>query len=88
MVEKSSYPDATISTFSFIKFIKEYSKASYPLLPYILYFEKKKFERMVSEPLISKKNLKSVFCIEPNEIYLNDNANNVIIRLKNRVFDR
>ncbi len=53
-----------------------------------MYFEKKKFERMVSEPLISKKNLKSVFCIEPNEIYLNDNANNVIIRLKNRVFDR
>jgi len=85
IVEKSSYPDANILTFSFIKFIKEYSKASYPLLPYILYFEKKKFEQMVSEPLLSKKKLKSVFCIEPNEIDLNDNANNVIIGLKNRV---
>lgn len=40
---------------------------------------------MVSEPLVSKKKLKSVFCIEPNEIDLNDNANNVIIGLKNRV---
>jgi hypothetical protein len=58
IVEKSSYPDANIFTFSFIKFIKDYSKASYPLLPYILYFEKKKLEQSISEPLLSKKNLK------------------------------
>lgn len=92
IVDKSSYPDASMRRFSFAHFIKDYSKVAYPLLRYILYFEKKKREQMaekkddvVSEPLISENELKSVFCIKSNEIVLADNANEVIIGLKNRV---
>jgi len=90
IVDKSSYPN--MQHFSFVNFIKDYSKATYPLLRYILYFEKKKLEQIarkqpnvISEPLISEKKLKSVFCIKPNEIDLADNANDVITGLKNRV---
>ncbi len=92
IVEKSSYPDANIRSFSFVDFIKDYSKATYPLLRYILYFEKQKLEQIankqahiVSESLISEKELKSVFCLKPSEICLTDNANEVITGLKNRV---
>jgi len=92
IVDKSSYPDASLRRFSFVNFIKDYSKVTYPLLRYILYFEKRKLEQMarkqddvVSEPLISENELKSVFCIKSNEIVLADNANDVITGLKNRV---
>jgi hypothetical protein len=92
IVDKSSFPDASLRRFSFVNFIKDYSKVTYPLLRYILYFEKRKLEQMagkqddvVSEPLVLENELKSVFCIKSNEIYLADNANDVIIGLKNRV---
>jgi hypothetical protein len=92
IAEKSSVPDTNTRRFSFVNFIKDYSKVTYPLLHYILYFEKRKLEQMarkqpdvISEPLISEKNLKSVFCIKSNEIDLADNANDVITELKNRV---
>lgn len=91
IVEKSSYPDAKMRRFSFVNFIKDYSKVTYPLLRYILYFEDKKLEQfankqeVVSEPLISENELKAVFCIKPSEIDIADNANDVITGLKNRV---
>ncbi|RKZ93251.1 MAG: hypothetical protein DRR19_01720 [Candidatus Parabeggiatoa sp. nov. 1] len=92
IVEKSSEPNADKPLFSFVNFIKYYSKAAYPLLRYILYFEKIKLEQMaskqhdiVSEPLLSENELKSVFCIKPTEISLADNANDVIEGLKDRI---
>jgi hypothetical protein len=92
IVEKSAYPDADMRRFSIVNFIKDYSKVTYPLLRYILYFEQRKLEQIasqqqtISEPLISENELKSVFCIQSSEISLANNANNVIEGLKDRVY--
>lgn len=92
IAEKASNPDADMRRFSFVDFMKDYSKATYPLLFYILYFEKQKLEQLAnkqhhiaSEPLLSEKELKSVLCIKANEISLADNAQEVIKNLKDRV---
>ncbi len=94
IADKTAYPDTNTPSFSFVDFIKAYSKVTYPLLRYILYFEKRKQAQMaskqdeaISEPLVSKNDLKSVLCIKASEIDLTDNAHEVITGLKNRVAD-
>ena len=87
IVEKTPY-HYYVYRFSFVNFMQEYSKITYPLLRYILYFEKKKLEHGVAEPIISEKELKSIFCIQSNEISKIEitNLTNIIIdKLKNRV---
>jgi len=63
IADKSSVPDTNTRRFSFVNFIKDYSKVTYPLLRYLLYFEKRKLEQMarkqadvISGSLISEKN--------------------------------
>lgn len=89
IAEKSSYLQT--SSFSFVDFIKDYSKITFPLLVYILYFEKIKLEKIakkqevVSEILLSEKELKSVLCITLNNRPLADNAKDVMTRLQKQV---
>ncbi|MCK5720615.1 MAG: DUF4435 domain-containing protein [Thiomargarita sp.] len=80
IVEKSSYPDADINRFSFINFMQEYSKATYQLLRYILYFEKRKFEHGIAEPLLGEKKLKAIFCIQSDKITTINDLTGVIIK--------
>jgi hypothetical protein len=78
--------------FDFVKFLETYSQTIYPLFLYILYFEKKKHEKIQNkewinddEFTINEKRLKEVLGIPSNEVTIENNAQLLIENLEKRV---
>jgi len=78
--------------FDFIKFLKKYSQTVYPLFLYIIYFEKKKYEKIQNkewitgkEFVVTEKKLKEVIGIPSNEVIIDNHAQTTIEALEKRV---
>lgn len=78
--------------FDFITFLKQYSQTVYPLFLYLIYFEKKKSEKIQNEEwitgeecVITEKKLKEIIGIPSHEVTVDNHAQTTIEALEKRV---